>query len=675
MFRYKFTEADIKQAKIYLKTKKGRLQVKPWVLKFEVDLSVDKNNLKYKGKDVIPQEKVDTYLRKRIYAKDADITCSRDSAHFQIAKEVVGVSRRNIMDFLRAQKSIGENREALREPKVKKGPKLNGFVFESDLVFIKRDDLIAQNPRFEKMGFDLVYCVTTVEKTTGLVRLDYTTSKRQAVITPIVKKQITEMTKMLGTVPSQVFLWTDRGTEYSKVELDKFVKQHRFVRLGPSCENKNKIFQRSFYRILKQRQALTIPNAIKKSENQMNKALSTIHKMSFNEVAEKVKAKELDSLKKYNSTRKGHVSNTKTKELQVGDFVRLLIKKGKGEFYKTYKNKTYTAEIFEIEKKTKTQPYKYKVKGKSRYYLVDYLLKSATRDTKSGDLIKGRDLIQVGVDKANEAKERVRLAKEIEDNRKRLMKLKKEGGIILPSVERGIKNLNKIQDLQTKSDKILVFLDLLQTEYEREKAKQGVQLKPKRVLKMPVGRKVKDTDYDPIHDLQDQLLEEEQPKSPKAKPKKRGRPKKVKPKPEVREEEQQPKSPKAKPKKRGRPKKVKLKQRIPKKSPFFDKFEPGGEQKVKPKKLRVLHGGKTVVSKVIQRKPETDVKQKLFREFKTLGKRVLKLQKRLRNTKGENLDLIIREMQTEIKKGQELTKLIKSKKYKNVKLNLNFFFQ
>ena len=103
MFRYKFSEGDIKKAKTYLKTKKGRLQVKAWVLKFEADLSIDKNTLKYKGLDIIPTERVDTFLRKRILDRKADITLSRDSAHYQIAKEVVGVSRRTIMEWLRKQ--------------------------------------------------------------------------------------------------------------------------------------------------------------------------------------------------------------------------------------------------------------------------------------------------------------------------------------------------------------------------------------------------------------------------------------------------------------------------------------------------------------------------------------------------------------------------------------------
>ena len=168
MFRYKFLEADIKKAKSYLTTKKGRLQVKPWVLKYEADLSVAKNVLVYKGREVIPREKVDAFLRDKVLSKTADINTSRDSAFYQLSKISVGVSRRDIGEWLRKQQTVGENRAALRAPKVAAGPKLSSLVFECDLVFIKRDDLIAQNPRFESMGFDLVYCVATCEKTTGV---------------------------------------------------------------------------------------------------------------------------------------------------------------------------------------------------------------------------------------------------------------------------------------------------------------------------------------------------------------------------------------------------------------------------------------------------------------------------------------------------------------------------
>jgi hypothetical protein len=501
------------------------------------------------------------------------------------------------------------------------------------------------------MGFDLVYCIACVEKTTGLVRLDFTTTKRQKIVTPIVKRQITEMCAELGVSPKTVSSWSDKGGEFSKIELDKLVREHRFVRLGPSIENKNKIFQRVFYRILKNRQAINVKTAIKKAQNQMNKALGSLHKMSAEEIAEKVKNKEVDSLKKYNSTRKDHVSNTKTLSLEVGDYVRLLVKKAKAEtFYKSYKNKTFTAQVFKILKKTKKAPYKYQVKEKGRYYLIDYLLKSAPRDTKSKDLIKGRDMIQTKVDKANEAREEKRFAKEIVEHHKHIKELKEKGGIALRDFDTRLKTINKIKNTHKQGDKLLVLLDEMQAEYETQQKLKGVPIKPRKPVKV-VGfkypKKLQDEGYDDaahrkanLQDLKDEL-DLDQPESPKPKVKKRRVRKKPKPKPK------------------------------PKNAPFFEQFGPGGEistdEEVLPKPKRKLR----------KRIPKIDAitKQILLKEYNTQQNKLLRLQKQLSRAKGEKLNRIIRDMETEIKKGKVMTQMIKAKKYKNLKVNLNFFYQ
>jgi hypothetical protein len=498
----------------------------------------------------------------------------------------------------------------------------------------------------------------------------------------------------LGVAPSSVESWSDKGGEFSKTDLEKLVRTHRFVRVGSSVENVNKVFQRCFYRILKNRQAISVPVAIKKSQNQMNKALKGLHKMSADEVAKKVKSGEVNSVKVYNSTRKDHVSNTKTKELQVGDYVRLLVKKAKADtFYKSYKNKSFTAQVFKILKRTKKQPYKYQLKEKGRYYLIDYLLKSAPRDTKSKDLIKGRDIIQTKVDKENEEKEEKRLSKEIEENRKRLMKLKEKGDIILPSVDRGIKNLNKIKSLQARSDKVLQYLDELQVEYEREKERQGVKLKPKKALKFPVGRQVKDDDYDPIEDLQYEL-ENPEPRKVKRKPRpKKPAVKRVKPK--LPSAASIPKNPIPKTTNRAsefdvfrarqnwmdreeklfpvsypEPTNKAEKKEFAERTATWNKFEKYMTN-APPRWFKRLKKSK-------EPKPQIDttrVKQKLVREFEKQGNLVLRLQKKLDKAQGDKLDRLIRDIETEIQKGQEMTKVIKAKKYKNIKVNLGFFFQ
>ena len=63
------------------------------------------------------------------------------------------------------------------------------------------------------------------------------------------------------------------------------------------------------------------------------------------------------------------------------------------------------------------------------------------------------------------------------------------------------------------------------------------------------------------------------------------------------------------------------------------------------------------------------------KKYRALGDKVLKQQNRLDNVEGETLDRLIRDMQSDIQEGQQLAKEIRSKKYKKIDLNLDFFDQ
>ena len=228
MFRYKISGGDLSKVRKYLKTKSGKLQLPAWGIRFEKDLTLKGNSVFYQDKEIIPQENVDRYLRGRIFSKTADIATARDSAFYQLSKQVIGVSRRSVMEFLRKQKTIGESRAALRQPKVRGGKKLKRHTFETDLVFIKRNDLIDSNPRFEKhQDLETTYCVTTCEKSTGLCRLDYVEFKNQKLVTPIVIKHIKDMCQQLGLKPQDCDLHSDKGTEFNKASLGDLVNEYK----------------------------------------------------------------------------------------------------------------------------------------------------------------------------------------------------------------------------------------------------------------------------------------------------------------------------------------------------------------------------------------------------------------------------------------------------------------
>jgi hypothetical protein len=223
-------------------------------------------------------------------------------------------------------------------------------------------------------------------------------------------------------------------------------------------------------------------------------------------------------------------------ELQVGDHVRILIAtvKDKGVGFKQYKNKSYTKEVFLIADRTQknkrtAKQIKYRVeqlsykKGqpfKGKWYTIDKLLKSALRDTKSKALIKKRTEEQDKADKAHEKAEDVRVKKEIEKNRKRLLKLRDEGVRVVPSVNRGIKNLKNIKILQEKSARIEELINELQQEYVDEVEAQGLQIAEEEPAALQwEGAQVRDPAYDPIADVAD--LDDEEEKAPEPKKRKR----------------------------------------------------------------------------------------------------------------------------------------------------------
>ena len=162
-------------AKKYIKTKKGNAPnwCKRDGLSVQAGKIVWKDPKTQKQLVIIPQEDIDTYLRKTIYDKEAQTPSSRDAAFHLIKQSVLGISRARIMEFLRSQRTLGETRAAVAAPKRKAGPKLGRPTFEFDLVFVRKNDLIdSGGQRFNKdhIKFE-TYILTTVEKCSGLCRL------------------------------------------------------------------------------------------------------------------------------------------------------------------------------------------------------------------------------------------------------------------------------------------------------------------------------------------------------------------------------------------------------------------------------------------------------------------------------------------------------------------------
>ena len=412
MDRFKFTETALQKAKQFLK---GKTKTGPrWAERYKSDLSVKGNQIFFKDRRVVGSHEVDDVLRDAIFKKASDIPPSRDGAFHLVKQRYVGISRRSIMKFLAAQRVLAETKPIPPQATKKSGRKLKQFTFETDLIFIKRDDVEKASPSFVKKNLpDLQYICCTTEKLTGLTRLDYCSVKDAKVVTPIVKKHIASMCKQLKTKPKDVELLSDRGAEFSEKDLSPFVKKYTYVARGSHVENRNRQAQQNLYRILKARQARTLKSAIAQSETLMNQTMNRIQKKTPNESAETDKKEVLSN---YNKTRSKHIPST-NRELQIGDFVRVLVRdvtKAKLD-YKSYKGMNYSKQVYKIVGKSKKAiPPKYRVKvtAKGKWFNIENLLKAQPEDEKTEALITKRDEDEKQEEKQHEVKRAKAVAKE-----------------------------------------------------------------------------------------------------------------------------------------------------------------------------------------------------------------------------------------------------------------------
>ena len=149
MNRYRFSKENIAAAISFLKKKSATGP--PFAEKFKNDLRVKGKKLFYDGKQVVAREEVEDVYRTEIYKVKGDIPAARDAAFHLLKQRYVGCSRRSLMKFLQAQKTLGETRPAVAKAKRSSGEKLKVPTFETDLIFLKRTDCIKADPNFDKL--------------------------------------------------------------------------------------------------------------------------------------------------------------------------------------------------------------------------------------------------------------------------------------------------------------------------------------------------------------------------------------------------------------------------------------------------------------------------------------------------------------------------------------------
>ena len=327
MNRYSINQSDISAAIKYIKTGEDKLSAPNWVIKYKADLSTKNGKIFYQvDREVIPKERVSDYLREQIYSKDAKIPFGRDSSYYQLVKQCVGVTRRVLMEFLRSQKSLGSTRPSLAKPKQMSGIKIKKLTLETDLIFVRRPDLVKANKIFADQVDKLeTYILTTVEKSSGLTKLAYI--QRKSDTNEQLEKQIKWFAKKFKVKTSDFAMRSDKGDEYNMERLKKLIPDYKFVKTAQSCERRNRLVQQNLFRLLKNRQATTVKDAVRKSQVLINKTYNRIQKKTPNEVVEEQKHDE--TLTKFNSKRKTFEKGDKRKEFAVGDHVRVLVRKPK----------------------------------------------------------------------------------------------------------------------------------------------------------------------------------------------------------------------------------------------------------------------------------------------------------------------------------------------------------
>jgi hypothetical protein len=242
-------------------------------------------------------------------------------------------------------------------------------------------------------------------------------------------------------------------------------------------EKKNQQLQQSFYRLLKNRQAITVRDAVKKSEHLCNQTVSKFHKKTPNELADDEKTDMKAVLKKYNSTRKSYIKGDKRKAFVAGDHVRVLVKDQKaGIGFKSYKNESWTERVFVIKKVTKKAvPPKFYVNGK--WHTQDTLLKSAPRDQKSIELIATRDKEQKEEDDRVRGEEDKKRNEQFVKDEARKKKLREEGKITKLRTGNARKVREKMAARKRKDEEAGRIIEELEQEYQK---KRKGRKKPKR---------------------------------------------------------------------------------------------------------------------------------------------------------------------------------------------------
>mgnify|MGYP001180380877 CR=1 FL=1 len=406
MNRYNYSKADVDAA--------IRGEPKNFMKKF--DFEIKKNKLWYEGKFVVPNEERDAYLRKALYENKSTKSFGRDSLFYQIKKEVINISRRHILKFLKKQDVIVKRtaRPKKEHRKFVLTVKRAG-ILSGDLATIRKEDLPSEympdrqqhdkdteyNPEDDDVDVGKVFkgvrndrhFYNLVDIYTGYLVTEVVGTKDENVVAAATKRLVDRMSKALKTPVREIQF--DMGTEFNKSVKDLQARKIRTKRMrtNASVEARNAVLQRIFYTIVAQKRA-GFASSVNQAVNIANETLNRKIGMTPNEAVASLQKGE--TIKRREGKHPRPIMRNKA--YKKGDLVRRLVhkreKQPKG--FKTYKGEHYGP----VQKITKVKHFQ----GYPKYELDGVSKKKTNTPGEFVSMIKWHDeLVPVGeIDKKSE---------------------------------------------------------------------------------------------------------------------------------------------------------------------------------------------------------------------------------------------------------------------------------
>ena len=296
-------------------------------------------------KEIVPENRVDEYLRNAMLAPGSDVPLARDSGYHVVQQRTVGISRRMVQRFVNKQEVAQLPRQ--QQPRIKQpGKPVEGKGYlELDLVEAKGKDI----QQWVHVVVKNFYFITIIDRLTGWLEVEKTQRKDVKSVAPKIRSMLLKMQKVLKTKIR--YIRSDAGSEFKSDTQEVFKElkiRSKFVSSGNRIENANRNFQRIFYQLLRMGRGSVI-EVMHQAQGVFNNTKSRIIEMT---PLEALQADEDVLRRRFKESRK-KVAAYKAVPLSVGDKVRHLVtdvvgKHSKALGYKSYRGKHWSPSVFTV---------------------------------------------------------------------------------------------------------------------------------------------------------------------------------------------------------------------------------------------------------------------------------------------------------------------------------------